>query len=69
MLAATALWNVWYKERQALFIQRIIPVFPMLKMMHTLAIATNITLCADQEYWETINKYLLMSLISFETLF
>lgn len=44
-------------------------VFPILKTLHTLVITANIGLCKDQETWETANKYLIMGLISFETLF
>jgi hypothetical protein len=44
-------------------------VFPVLKTLHTVVITVNLALCADQELWETANKYLIMGLISFETLF
>jgi hypothetical protein len=51
------------------FIQQIFMIFPILKTLHTLVIATNIALCENQELWETANKYMIMGLISFETLF
>lgn len=62
-------WTLHYKERQALFLQKILLAFPTLKALHTLIVTTNIALCSDQELWETANKYMIMGLISFETLF
>lgn len=69
VLAASAFWNLWYKERHSLYLQQIIMIFPILKTLHTLFITMNIALCYDQLKWETANKYLIMGLISFETLF
>ena len=69
VLAFSALWNLWWKERHSLYLQQIVMIFPILKTLHTLFITANIALCADQFKWETANKYLIMGLISFETLF
>jgi len=44
-------------------------ILPILKTLHTLFITVNIALCFDQVKWETANKYLIMGIISFETLF
>lgn len=50
-------------------LQKVILAFPIFKALHSIIITANIALCHDQEMWETANKYLIMGLISFETLF
>ena len=69
VLGVTSFWNLWYKERHSKYLQKLLMVFPVLKTLHTLIITANVGLCNDQETWETANKYLIMGLISFETLF
>ena len=44
-------------------------VFPVLKTLYTLIITANLGLCNDTYTWEIANKYLIMGLISFRTLF
>ena len=69
VLATSAFWNLWWKERHSLYLQQIVMILPILKTLHTMFITVNIALCYDQLKWETANKYLIMGLISFETLF
>lgn len=69
VLGFSGLWNLWLKQRHCLYLQQLIMILPILKTLHTLFITVNIALCFDQVKWETANKYLIMGIISFETLF
>lgn len=78
VLAMAAFWNLWYKERQAEYLQRMIMGLPILKTLYILCVTANVALCkyegdsGDPEagLWvETANKYLIMTMISLETLF
>ena len=69
VLGVSSFWTLWHKEREAHYLQKLLLAFPVLKTLHTLIITANVSLCNDQETWETANRYLIMGLISFETLF
>jgi len=68
MALASSVWNLWIKQEQCLYLQRMIVIFPVFKSIHVMIIATNIQLCENQVESETANKYLIMGLISFQTL-
>ena len=43
-------------------------IFPVFKTIHTIIVAANISLCTTEGIFEITNKYLVMGIISFETL-
>jgi hypothetical protein len=47
VLGLFAFWTLWYKERQSMYLQKILVVLPILKTLHTLIITANIGLCQD----------------------
>ena len=64
----TVFWNFWFRARYAMKIHSLIVLFPILKTVHTAIVTINIAICHDQLYWDSINKYLIMGLISFSTI-
>jgi len=65
---SSTIYNLWLKQDQCLYLQRMILIFPIFKLAHVVMITTNIQICENQEQWETANKYLIMGIISFQTL-
>ena len=62
-------WTYHFKPDYAMYLQRLILIFPVFKTIHTLIVAVNVTICKEEEIWDITNKYLVMGIISFETLF